>query len=254
MSNGTPPESPSVTIPAKPVFFALAIAAVVFAALGFAAEYAGTMEDHDVLWAFARLFDFGQEGNFINWYQSVTLFGCAVLLGVIALLKKHARAPSVALWVLMALVMAFVGVDEAAQIHDLTMNAVIAALSGDEVSPENGARGEDAAFGSSMWMLIYVPVLIVLGFVYIRFFLALPKRTRWGFAIAAGLYIGGAVGVELIYEKVSEAAGGDTAAAFALDAASELGEMLGVAVFAGTLAAYIAREHGGMRVEFRSND
>ena len=252
MMSETPPALPRLTVSAKPVFLALAIAAVIFALLGFGAEYAGTMDDHDVLWAFARLFDFGQEGNFINWYQSVTLFGCACLAGIIAFLKKRAGAPHVPLWALMALVMAFVGIDEAAQIHDRTLNAVIASLSGDEEPAAKKPGGDDKEYGSSKWMLIYVPAVVVLAAMYFRFFLALPKRTRWGFVIAAVFYVGGAVGLELIYEKVSEDTGGDTVASFAVDAASELCEMLGVAVFAGTLTAYLGREHGAMRVDFQA--
>ena len=240
---------PRFTLPAKPVFITLSIAAVVLALMGFGADYAGTLEDKDLLWAFAWQFDFGQEGNFINWYQSVTLFGCAVLAGIVAFLNRHAGRPRTALWALMAVVMAFVAVDEAAQIHDRTLNTVIAALTGD-AAPAKG--GEDGAFGSSKWMLVYLPGALVLGALYFRFFLALPKRTRWGFVIAASLYIGGAVGVELLFEQFSADGGGDTMGSFALDATSELGEMLGVAVFAGTLVAYLSREFGELRVEFRS--
>jgi hypothetical protein len=241
--------SPSLVLSARTTFVAMSIVGVVLALMGFGAEYTATLENKDLLWAFARQFDFGQEGNFINWYQSVTLFGCALLAGTITFLNKHAGRPRTALWALIAVVMAFVAVDEAAQIHERTLNAVIAALTGEESSAKGG---EDGAFGSSKWMFVYVPVALALSALYFRFFLALPKRTRWGFVIAATLYIGGAVGVELLFEQFSADGGGDTLGSFALDAASELGEMLGVAVFSGTLVAYLAREFSGLRVQFRS--
>jgi len=240
---------PGLAISAKTVFVTLATAAFVLALMGFGADYAGTLEDRDLLWAFAWQFDFGQEGNFINWYQSATLFSCALLAGITAFLNRHGGRPRTALWVLMALAMTFVAVDEGSQIHDRTLNAVIAALTGEEAAEKSG---EDGAFGSSKWMLVYVPALIALVALYFRFFCALPKRTRWGFGISAALYIGGAVGVELLFEEFSALGGGDTLGSFALDAASELGEMLGVAVFASTLIAYLAREFGGVRMEFRS--
>lgn len=236
-----------VTLSARTIFRILAVAAVALGLIGFGANVANSRDESDLVWPFARQFDFGEEGNFVNWYQSVTLFGCALLLAVIALAKRRA-APRVLHWAVLAAVVAFVAIDEAAQIHDRTVNAFIAALT--STAAEKAAAPHDSGLFGSTWMFVYLPVGLVLTLVYLRFFFALPRKTRWGLAISAALYLGGAVVVESIYEHVSAADGGETALSFALDAGSETLEMLGVAVFAGTLVAYLAREVGGMSVQF----
>lgn len=252
-----PATSARLSLSAKAITWTLAIMALVLALLGFGAHMASEREDLDLLWPFARQFDFGQEGNFVNWYQSVTLLACAALPGAIALLKKCAGAPRVGHWAVMAAVMAFVAMDEAAQVHEQTINAFVGALadSGDAKPADHGGGDVDQdPLGGATWMFLYLPAAAVLGAFYFRFFLALPPRTRWGFIGAAALYLGGAVGVEMIYERTAGIDGGETPLSWSLDTGSELGEMLGVAVFAGTLAAYIAREHGALRVEFRAKD
>ena len=244
----TPITNVRLTVSANTIFWILTVAGVLLGLIGFGADLANSRDETDLVWPFARQFDFGEEGNFVNWYQSVTLFGCALLLAVVALAKRHAGAPRVAHWFVIAAVVAFVAIDEAAQIHDRTVNAFIATLStgaGSKTAPP-----QDSGLFGSTWMLVYLPVGLVLVLVYLRFYFALPPKTRWGFAIAAALYLGGAVVVETIYEHVSAADGGETALSFALDAGSETFEMLGVAVFAGTLIAYLSREVEGMSVEF----
>ena len=244
----TPRTHVRVTLSANTIFRILAVAALALGLIGFGANVANSRDGSDLVWPFARQFDFGEEGNFVNWYQSVTLFACALLLVIIALAKRRAGAPRVLHWVVLAAVVAFVAIDEAAQIHDRTVNAFIAALT--STAADKAAAPRDSGIFGSTWMFVYLPVGLVLTLVYLRFFFALPRKTRWGLAISAALYLGGAVVVEAIYERVSAADGGETAISFALDACSETFEMLGVAVFAGTLVAYLAREVGGMSVQF----
>ena len=98
-------------------------------------------------------------------------------------------------------------------------------------------------------MFVYLPIGLIFAGAYTRFFFALPRRTKWGLAIAAALYVGGAIGLEMLYENVA-ARNDETPLAFAIDAASELCEMLGVAVFAGTIVALLARERGELGVTF----
>ena len=250
MSDPTPSPKIRVNISAKVVFWTLSILAVVFALAGFAAEIFVSHDESDLAWPFARQFMFSEEGNFINWYQSVTLLGCGLLAGIVGLARKAAGGSYAAHWFVMAAAMAFVGMDEAAQIHELTVSAFIntVAAAPGAAQARAGAQPEDSTHGAK-WMFVYLPIGLILAGAYARFFLALPGRTKWGMAIAATMYVGGAIGMEMLYEKVA-AHNDETPLAFALDAASELCEMLGVAVFAGTLVALLARERESLGVTF----
>ena len=243
-----------VALAAKPVFWTLAIAALVLGLAGFAACMAMNRPDQELIYFFAHQFDFGTEGNFINWYQSITLLGCGLLLAIVGLTRRAAGLPRAAHWFVLAALFAFVAMDEVAQIHEKTLNGFIGALSGDSPAAASETADPQAAMedakGGGTWMFVYLPIGIVLVLAYLRFFFALPVRARWGFVFAAVFHLGGAVVMEAIYERASALDGGETPLCYALDAASEFLEMLGVAVLSGTLIAMLGREESELAVGF----
>jgi hypothetical protein len=48
------------------------------------------------------------------------------------------------------------------------------------------------------WVIVAIPVTILFVIAYLRFFFHLPRVTKILFAFDAGLYVGGAIGFELI--------------------------------------------------------
>lgn len=191
--------------------------------------------DSTTTWSLTRHFDFTEEANFVNWYQSMTLLLCAALLAAIASVTRKAGRRFHRHWFVLALAFVFVSIDEVAQIHEKTITTLIAHWRPEPEagSPEHNkqpSETEDEHEGFRVtWILVYVPILALMVALYWRFFFHLPVRTRFFFIYAATLYIGGAVGIELL---------GDRLRIPVADQVSELAEMLGVATF-----AYILMRH-----------
>ena len=51
------------------------------------------------------------------------------------------------------------------------------------------------------WVISYGILLLILGAIYVRFFWRMERRTLWRFALAAVIFLGGAVGMELLGAK-----------------------------------------------------
>jgi len=74
--------------------------------------------------------------------------------------------------------------------------------------------------------------LVVLGLLFLRFLLALPVKTRNRIIISAAIFLGGAVGVEMVEAIFVEKNGGDIGIPIvALIQLEEFMEMFGIAYF-----------------------
>ncbi len=234
----------------KRVGLVLAAAGFVTALLSAICDFVGQRYDVDRLWAVMRQFNVTEEGNFVNWYQSMTLLVCAALLAAIGSVKRKSGGRYPRHWFFLALVFLFVSMDESAQVHEMSVTTLIAQFRGKretgtdpgknqtlDVTEKEGKDGndgkevkEDNAGSRLTWMWIYLPVFLIMVAIYWRFFLDLPPGNRMFFVIAATLYLGGAVGVETMGDRLG--------IPFA-DQVSELMEMLGVAAFVYTLMGYL---------------
>lgn len=88
--------------------------------------------------------------------------------------------------------------------------------------------------------------------VYFPFLLRLPRKTCYSMLIAAALFLGGAVGLELVEGRHDSLYGTETLTLQFFVLAEEVMEMLGVALFVCTLLAYIERQFGVLSVRFGS--
>lgn len=184
----------------------------------------------DAVWPLARQFDFVEEGNFANYYQSAQLLLNSVLLLLIWAVQKPA-APDRWRWLVLAGAFLFLSADEVAQIHETTVAVLIAGT----------RQNED---GKTGWFWVYLPVLAVFGAAYIPFLQRLPRRTAVLFVLSGSIYIGGAVVMERIANWFAETHGDETVGYVVIDNFSEFMESAGMALFAYTLLSYLAAEAG----------
>jgi hypothetical protein len=92
-----------------------------------------------------------------------------------------------------------------------------------------------------------------LGLVYVPFLKRLPKQTRNLFMAAGVIYVGGAVGCEMIGALIVERSG-LWSPAFALEVlVEETLEMSGIALFIYAITSYIQSEFPGMSVRASFN-
>lgn len=186
-----------------------------------------------------RLFNLSEEGNVPTWFSATTLLLCACLLAIIwrvvrAAGERHARH-----WAGLALVFLFMAVDEGASIHELLILPLRSLL--DTEGPLYFA-----------WVIPYGIAAGVFALAYLRFLLALPRRTAVLFLAAGLLYVGGALGMEMLAPYVYDWSAKVTLPMFVMLLFEETLEMLGVAVLVHALLDHLAWR--GVRAEFRFAD
>lgn len=182
---------------------------------------------------FAKLFTVNSEGKFPTWYSAAMLLACAGLLAVIGLSKRTTRFRWH--WCALAVVFAYISVDEAGQIHE-------------EVGTHLQTALQTTGMWTNAWIIPGGVFVIVFGLVMLRFMLQLHRPTRMPFITAGAMYVGGALGMELVSSAYLSLHGFDlSAGTYVLMATlEELLEMSGVAVFLYALLKYMAAQEIGI--------
>lgn len=176
--------------------------------------------------ALLDLFSVNAEETIPTWYATLLLFTAAGLLFLIAALKKKKEQPYARHWLGLAVIFLYLSMDEGAVIHEIASDVI-------------EARFETSGYLTFPWVALFVPLVIVFALVYLRFLFHLPVKTRYLFTAAGLLYVGGAVGIEVISANVYGESG-ITFTYLAIATVEELCEMLGVVVFIYALLDYIA--------------
>jgi hypothetical protein len=164
-----------------------------------------------------RLFDVRREGNLPTWWSSLALLVCAGLLWAIGRAEGRGSRPAWP-WVVLALVFAYLSLDEAASIHELASRPLRVRL------------GLDGALHFA-WVVPAAMAVLTLALVLRRFVLELPPSFRRRCLVAAAVYVTGALGAELV-EALAVSSGEDEGVWFDVLGAVEEGlEMVGIAIF-----------------------
>jgi len=157
------------------------------------------------------------EGNVPTWLSSSLLLGCAIAAGLVASEATQWRRH----WWGMAVAFGWVSLDEAAEIHEHLGGLV----------GTHGLLYFD-------WVIPAAAVLVVLTALYLPFMRALPRVTRNRLLLAAVVYIGGAVGMELPLGWWTERHGNEGLGYALIDWVEETLEMIGAAIALVSLLAY----------------
>jgi hypothetical protein len=180
---------------------------------------------------FVRLVDVSEEANITSWFSSLLLFFSALLLLLITRLKTVEKDTFSRHWAILSYVFLYLSLDEAAKIHEATIKPLRSIFNA-------------SGFFYYAWVIIAIPIILLLGIFYMRFIFSLPGKTRNYFILAAGLFIAGALGFEMIagfYYDV-EISGIYLSSIFITF--EELLENLGVLVFISALLSYIKLQPG----------
>ena len=172
--------------------------------------------------------DLGHEPSLPNWYSSLALLGSALLLGVISHLQRIREAKFARHWLALTILFLLMALDEAIVIH--------------EMADDNLHRWLDT--GGMFYFAWVIPGSILAGTVslfFLNFLRNLDKQTRNGLLLAGGIFLGGALGVEMIEGAIVDSAGLASIHLSFVQAVEEFMEMLGIAILIYTLLNYLHR-------------
>ena len=201
---------------------------IAFAAVGIALQFGLGLTSGQTL-GFISLFDLDRESNIPTWYASAQLAGAAVLLFFIARAKRISHDLWARHWFGLGSIFLLLSIEEIARIHERM---------GDAISRVHKFDG----FLTHSWVLIVPVILLVLYFLFWRFFRALPIRYKILFLISAILFVGGAVGMEMVAANIKGLHGSRDQLNYLLTSiVEEASELFGIALFIVSLTDYILR-------------
>jgi len=166
------------------------------------------------------------ENSIPTWYSSTLLFvGCG-LFTAIAFLKKQTRDRYTRHWQGLAVLFLLMSLDEAASLHETVDRALKVWFN----------------LSGLLYYAWVIPGMIFVGCVglaYWKFLKALPPATRRLFILAGVVYVGGAIGVEIIGGFHAGVHGRYTLPYLLITTVEEALEMVGVIVLVYALLNYL---------------
>ena len=201
--------------------------------------FSSSVLGHDYLKGLVPLFDVNTEYNIPTFFSVLLSLFSALLLTVIALLNMKQRTPHVSKWAILSFGFIFMAYDEAFKVHEKLIRPMRSLLGDSNLGVFYYA-----------WVIPGIALVLVLGLFFLRFLLHLPAKTRFRFLMAATLYLGGAIGFEMIAGHYAELLGTDNLTLAMITTIEESLEMAGLIVFIWALLKYCAANHKELRFRF----
>jgi hypothetical protein len=219
----------TLRIAPKRFAYVLTLGALSLACVNIAIHFCIYILGYDQLLEFARPFTFRGNSTVAKWFATANLLLCTLLLAIIARGKIQETDGYRHHWSALALIFCAISLEEAVGLHELTSKPL------SSVFPATGLLFHT-------WVVLGVLFTAIVALIYARFLGHLPSKTKRLFLLAATLYVGGALGMEIIRGPYNEAYGAKHMIAEILKSIEEIFQMLGVVVFIYTLLSYIG-EH-----------
>ena len=226
----------SLTLSARRVVRLLAVTMIVLVLCSALATWMErTLGDFPGRDLFGDLFQVSAEANMPALFSGIILAVAAALMGVIGLARRAAGEPLARTWLTFAGVLAYLSVDEVAQIHDRTTMGMRQLVG-------------DVGILHYSWIALYAVVVVVVGVLSIAFLRHLPAGTRNRLILAGFLYVLGAMGLEAV-EGLLEFSGQYRSLAMPiLVHIEETLEMGSVILVIATLLSYMKAQLPGLRI------
>ena len=192
------------------------------------------LKDEEVF-GLVDIFDFDIEGNVPTLYSTVALLFCSALLAIIARSNWKKDAGWRMYWLGLAVLFLFLAIDEGVGLHEYLSEIL-----------EKFMEAEGLLY--FLWVVPYGIATVIVGLIYLRFVLNLPKRTRALFVAAGVIFLTGALGIEMLSAREVDQHSIYTITYCLLYTFEELFEMLGIVLFIYALLSYIVQETGRLSI------
>jgi len=189
--------------------------------------------DAKFVYYFAKAFNLDIERNIPTLYSFLALLFSSLLLGVIAHAKNLDSDRYKNHWKILSFIFLFLSVDEAGSMHEKLTDPMRSLLNATGVL-------------YFTWIVPFGFLVAIFLLSYRKFVLHLPVATKKLFVAAWALYMGGAIGVEMLGGYLAYTTGMGNVSYLIVTTLEESLEMLGIVVFIHGLISYIKTYLGGV--------
>jgi hypothetical protein len=177
-------------------------------------------------------FGLSYEQNLPTWYSASLLLLCAVQLLLISQSDTQSASPYRWHWRVLSAAFLYISLDETVTLH--------------EDLSQFFDFGGVLYFG---WVIPASIVVLIMGLAYLPFLWHLPSRARRQFVVAGIVFVGGALGVELLLGYWTDLAGSKNLVYGLIDLLEESLEILGVTLFFCALLEYVAGDDELIKID-----
>ncbi|WP_457550980.1 hypothetical protein [Desulfobacula sp.] len=178
---------------------------------------------------FVRLFNMEYENNLPSGWSAMLLLYASVLLYYLSKQKFKKAETYKWLWALLSLAFFYLSLDEAFQFHEKLMGPTSQFL-------------ELSGIFYYSWIIPAGIAVILMGIVYLKFIFNLPFKTRILFIISCAIYVGSAIGFELLEGPIDQAGNWMNLPYTILVTLEETLEMFGICLFTYAVIDYTENE------------
>lgn len=193
---------------------------------------------HGLVFGFVPLFNLNAEQNIPSFFSALILSLAAIILAAIYSLMR--KTPQGSYWLLLAIGFGFMAVDESTSLHERL------------AKPVRHLIGSDQSLGvfHFAWVIPAFVIVAILGVYFIGFLKRLDRSTCYAFILSATLYLGGALGMEMVGGWWSEKHGRENLIYVACFTVEESLEMAGVIYFIRSLLRYLETQVRVVKLTF----
>ena len=184
--------------------------------------------------------DLDGEVNIPTFFSSLLLLSSGFLMSFIAWVQGRNK-PYYWSWISLAVIFVYLAIDESIKIHELLTKPLRDSL-------------QTSGILLYAWVIVAIPVVIALGFIFLPFILHLPQKIKRLFLLAALLYVGGALGFEMIAGSYISQFGIDNPIYLFISTIEETLELTGLIVLIYALLDYIGVNFHGQEFSILRRD
>jgi len=136
----------------------------------------------------SRWLNMDDELSLPAWFNSMLIFANGCLLGLIAWDSRRRGGGNTSYWAVLAVIFVFLSLDELTAVHE-EMSLLVP-----ESMKSRGLIGEIRW----TWVVVYVPIVALIGLAYLRFLWRIPRGSAFLFVLSGSLYVLATVGIDVI--------------------------------------------------------
>lgn len=204
-------------------------------ALSLAGQFLRLEMGYDFAKGFIPLFYVDFETNIPTWYSSMALMLAAFLSGILTLAARKPPNGDAVFWAGIFFIFALLSLDEIAMIHEMPIDSMKESF-------------EFSGFLGYPWVIPASVVVMGVALLYLRFVLRRPPLIRNLIILSGIVFVGGAIGVEMVSAWWVEQSGTESWPYVITVTIEEGCEMTGIAIFIHALMLSLHEQVSGIHL------